>query len=391
MSHALVVGAGPAGLMAADVLATAGHHVTIADQMPSPGRKFLMAGKSGLNLTKAEPIGAFLDSFGHVPNAFQSALRAFGPDAIQEWAIGLGQPIFTGSTGRVFPKVMKASPLLRAWVARLDGLGVTLQRRWRWKGWEGDASIFDTPDGRRSFQADATVLAMGGASWARLGSDGAWAAQVSRTVPFQPANCGFAVPWSDHMTPFFGTPVKATALRAGALVSRGEWVITQHGIEGGGVYEVSAAVRETHALKIDLMPDVDVATVASRLSKTSKKHSRQRLLRQTLRLPPAKAALVNEFAKGLPTGDSEGFAHVVKGLLVKPLTPLPIDGAISTAGGLPFDDLTDDFMLRANPGVFAAGEMLDWEAPTGGYLITGCLASGRAAGQGAAAWLDRSN
>lgn len=391
MSHALVIGAGPAGLMAADVIAAAGHRVTIADQMPSPGRKFLMAGKSGLNLTKVEPIGAFIDAFGDVPNAFHDALRAFGPDAVQDWATGLGQPTFKGSTGRVFPKIMKASPLLRAWIARLDGLGVALQRRWRWVGWDGETSIFESPNGGENVEADVTVLAMGGASWARLGSDGGWAANLPQTVPFQPANCGFVMPWSEHMTPYFGTPIKATALRAGALISRGEWVITQNGIEGGGVYEVSAAVRETQTLTIDLMPDVDVATVASRVSKTSKKHSRQRLLRQTLRLPPVKAALFNEFAKGLTVTNPESFARAVKALQIKPLTPFPIDGAISTAGGLQFDALTENFMLRERPGVFAAGEMLDWEAPTGGYLITGCLASGRAAGHAAAAWLGRSN
>lgn len=391
MSHALVIGAGPAGLMAADVLATAGHQVTIADQMPSPGRKFLMAGKSGLNLTKAEPLEAFIDAFGPVPDAFRKAVQTFGPAAVQDWAIGLGQPIFTGSTGRVFPKVMKASPLLRTWMARLDRLGVTLHRRWRWDGWDGPAWAFETPEGRQSLQPDVTVLALGGQSWARLGSDGAWAKHFADIAPFQPANCGFKVPWTAHMAPFFGTPVKATALKAGNLMSRGEWVITRDGIEGGGVYEVSAAIRDTQSLEIDLMPDVALQTVAERIGRKGNKASRQNILRRTLRLPPVKETLFNEFARSLNVQSPDGFAQAVKALPIRTTGPLSLDGAISTAGGLRFDALTDAFMLRARPGVFAAGEMLDWEAPTGGYLITGCLATGRAAGLGAVEWLKRSN
>ena len=391
MSHALVIGAGPAGLMAADVMAAAGHQVTIADQMPSVGRKFLMAGKSGLNLTKAEPLDAFLNAFGDAPDFFKIAVSNFGPDHIQEWAQTLGQPVFTGSTGRVFPKSMKASPLLRAWMARLDRMAVTLHRRWRWAGWDGGAALFDTPDGPRRIKADATVLAMGGKSWARLGSDGAWAEQFAEVAPFEPANCGFKINWSDFMAPFFGTPVKATALRAGHHVSRGEWVITRNGIEGGGVYEVSASVRKTMALEIDLMPDVDLAAVIARLNDMPQKLSRQKLLRKVLKLSPVKEALFNEIAKGLDLSQVAPIAGAVKALPLHPVGPLPMDGAISTAGGLPFSALDPTFMLRAKPGVFAAGEMLDWEAPTGGYLITGCLASGHAAGVGATNWIARSN
>ncbi|MEL6640214.1 MAG: TIGR03862 family flavoprotein [Pseudomonadota bacterium] len=391
MSQSLVIGAGPAGLMAADILASAGHQVTIADQMPSVGRKFLMAGKSGLNLTKVEPMDAFLAAFGEVPQAFEAAVSSFGPREIQEWAEALGQEVFTGSTGRVFPKAMKASPLLRAWLARLDRLGVTLQRRWRWTGWAGDAAVFDTPTSTQHIKTNATVLALGGKSWARLGSDGLWAKNFPDITPFEPANCGFQVKWSDFMTPFFGTPMKATALRADDRVSRGEWVITRSGIEGGGVYEISAALRHTGRLEIDLLPDLNHETIIARLQDKAKTTSRQKLLRHVLRLSPAKMALFNELARDTPLTKPAEATTRLKALPLRPTGPFPIDGAISTAGGLPFAAIDQTFMLRARPGVFVAGEMLDWEAPTGGYLITGCLASGRAAGHAAANWIARSN
>lgn len=387
MTDALVIGAGPAGLMAADVIASAGHRVLVADQMPSFGRKFLMAGKSGLNLTKADPLEGFITTFGPVPDSFRAAVRAFGPDAVQDWALGLGQDVFTGSTGRVFPKVMKASPLLRAWLGRLDGLGVRFERRWRWDGWEGAALAFETATGRQTVTPKVTILALGGKSWARLGSDGAWACVLDDLAPFKPANCGFAIDWSRYMAPFFGTPVKATALRSGKAQSRGEWVITTDGIEGGGIYEIAAAIRDTGAVEIDLIPDVPLETIVARINQRKKKASRQTILRQVARLPPVKEALFNEFAKSVTPGQPEDFARALKALPVMGLQPLAMDGAISTAGGLRFGALTGDWMLRDRPGVFAAGEMLDWEAPTGGYLITGCLATGRAAGRGATAYL----
>ncbi len=390
MSHALVIGGGPAGLMAADVVSQAGHAVTVADQMPSVGRKFLMAGKSGLNLTKDEPTDLFLAAFGDIPQHAKDAIWEFDPAKVQSWARSLGQTVFTGSTGRVFPDVMKASPLLRAWLARLDNAGVTFQRRWHWTGWDGGKPVFATPDGKRVIEADAVILAVGGKSWPRLGSDGAWAEFLPDTAPFTPANCGFMVEWSSHMERYFGTPVKGTRLRAGELVSRGEWVITSRGMEGGGIYSVSAAVRDGANLHIDLLPDVDPPDLREKLAKRPAKYSRKEVLQKTLRLSPAKIALINEWGDLQDISDTAKVISSVKSLRAHHSGPLPMDGAISTAGGLRWAAIDDHFMLRAHPGVFAAGEMLDWEAPTGGYLITGCLAMGHAAGVGALGWLKKS-
>ena len=377
--RALVIGAGPAGLMAADVLAAAGLSVVVADQMPSPARKFLMAGKSGLNLTNVN--GPFEAAYGEVSPAFARALAAFGPDEVIQWATGLGQETFVGSTGRVFPVAMKASPLLRAWLGRLDGLGVTLRTRWRWDGWRDGRAVFDTPVGRREIDADVTVLAMGGASWRRLGTDGEWAAQMPGSVaPFQPANVGLRVDWSAHMARWHGEPLKGVAFCAGDLTSRGEAVITTRGLEGGGIYSVSSAVRDGAALTVDLLPDVPHAVVAERLAQQDPKPSLATRLRKALRLDGARAALLNEF--GRPFGAD--IARTVKALPVRHAGVLPMDEAISTAGGLRLDAL-DGFRLAGSARVYAAGEMLDWEAPTGGWLITGCLATGRAAARQALA------
>ncbi|MFX0543243.1 TIGR03862 family flavoprotein [Roseovarius sp. S4756] len=385
---ALVIGAGPAGLMAAEVLASAGHSVIVAEAKPSPARKFLMAGKSGLNLTKAEGTEAFLAAYGSGTGPLGDVLRAFGPEDVQDWARELGQPLFTGTTGRVFPEAMKASPLLRAWLARLDGLGVRIMRRWRWQGWDGDAVLMDTPEGMQRLAPRATVLACGGASWARLGSDGAWAAQLlDKVVPFQPANMGFAVDWSAHMERHMGHPVKGIALRAGNMTSRGEIVISHAGIEGGGIYEVSRTVREGAPLTLDLMPDLTLEEIRQRLSRKRSKESKANHLRKVLKWTPEKQALLMEFARPLP----DDLAPVIKALPVKHKGPLPMDQAISTAGGLRLDALDAGLMLRDRPGTFAAGEMLDWEAPTGGYLITACLATGRHAGQSAAAWIEQTS
>ena len=382
MTDALVIGAGPAGLMAARELARAGLRVTLAEAMPSVGRKFLMAGKSGLNLTKSEPFEKFLKAYGPRADALRPMLMAFGPDAVQDWARDHGQTLFTGSTGRVFPQVMKASPLLRSMLAELHTLGVEIRSRWRWTGWDGTAVLFDTPEGPQRLSPAVTVLACGGASWARLGSDGAWSAHLApdTLAPFRPANMGFLVAWSPHMAPQFGQPVKGVALHAGPARSRGECVISATGLEGGGLYEISAALRDGAPLTLDLLPDLSREQITARLTQTRPGDTLKNRLRKALRLDPVKCALVMEFARTTPD-----LPATLKALPIPLVGPRPMDEAISTAGGLSFAALDDGLMLRTRPGIFAAGEMLDWEAPTGGYLLTACLATGLWAGRHAAA------
>jgi len=379
VTDAVVIGAGPAGLMAAERMAQAGLSVLVADAMPSFGRKFLMAGKSGLNITKVDgDFGAQFDG------PMREIVGGFGPQAVMDWATGLGQPLFTGSTGRVFPTVMKASPLLRAWLTRLDGFGVERRARWRWTGWEDDRLQFATPDGAVAMTPKVAILALGGASWARLGSDGAWAAYLAQeTAPFAPANMGFAVDWSAHMAPHLGKPVKAVALHAGDQVSRGEFILSERGIEGGGIYMVSRAMREGAKLYVDLLPDWPIDRVRAALAKPRGKMSLSNHLRKVLRLDAPQRALLSEFGRPFP----DDLAPLIKALPIRHNGPRPMDEAISTAGGVRFDALTPDLMLKSRAGVFCAGEMLDWEAPTGGYLITGCLATGDKAGRAAAAYL----
>lgn len=402
--RALVIGAGPAGLMAAEALAAAGHPPLVVEAKPSPARKFLMAGKSGLNITRDEAPEAFAAAYD--ADWLAPILADFDPEAVKDWARGLGQPVFTGSSGRVFPVAMKGSPLLRAWLARLGAAGVQLRTRWRWTGFDGTGGLtFDTPEGTAVLRPGVTVLALGGASWARLGSDGAWvpwlrAAGVG-VAPWKPANMGLQVDWSPHMARHFGQPVKGAALRvdsrspgAGAPSSRagheegpqrpdecrGEFVVSSRGLEGGGIYAVSRAVREGADLWLDLRPDTPADALATRLAAMKPGDSTANRLRK-LGLSPVAAALVREWGHDLP------LVQALKALPVRHLGPRPLDEAISVAGGITRASLTDDLELRALPGLFACGEMLDWEAPTGGYLLTACLASGLHAGRAAAARL----
>ena len=376
---ALVIGAGPAGLMAAEELARAGHKVVVCDAKPSPARKFLMAGKSGLNLTKDEDRSSFIAAYRN--EWLRPMLAEFGPREMIIWARALGQEVFTGSTGRVFPRSMKASPLLRAWLLRLQGAGVGLRSRWRWAGFDGDALAFETPEGRQVLRPKVTVLALGGASWARLGSDGAWVPWLAekgvQIAPWQPANMGFAVAWTPHMAKHFGSAIKGAALLVGDQHERGEFILSAKGIEGGGVYAVSRALREGAALRVDLMADVTGEEIAARLGRMKPGETLANRLRK-LGLSPAAVALVMEFGRGLDP------ATAVKSLPFKLSGPRPLDEAISVAGGVMQSAVTEGLELKAIPGMFVCGEMLDWEAPTGGYLLTGVAATGRWAGRAAA-------
>ncbi|MGI3184695.1 TIGR03862 family flavoprotein [Nioella aestuarii] len=382
---AVVIGAGPAGLMAAEAMARSGRSVVVMEAKPSAGRKLLMAGKSGLNLTKDEPIDRFLEAYGEAADWLDPMLRAFGPDAVKDWAEGLEQPVFTGSSGRVFPKAMKASPLLRGLLGRI---GAQMRLRWRWTGFADNALSFDTPQGERRVQAAVTVLALGGGSWARLGSDAAWVPWLKEAgaeiAPIVPANMGFQVAWSPHMARWFGAPVKGCALSAGTRSVRAEFVISARGVEGGGIYALYRELREGAALVLDLFPNLSEDALADRLARPRGKASLTNQLRKALGLEGARMALVNELARPLPEG--EALALRLKGLELPLAGPRPLDEAISTGGGVTRAAVDDGLMLRAVPGIFVAGEMLDWEAPTGGYLLTGCLATGLWAGQHAGAW-----
>ncbi len=395
-----VIGAGPAGLMAAEVLRAAGCTVTVYERMPSAGRKLLMAGRGGLNLTHTEDLPHFLGRYRQARERLAPAIEDFPPSALRAWAEALGQPTFVGSSGRVFPIALKASPLLRAWLRRLDGMGVRFRFRSTWLGWNGAGSLlFQRPDKTiETAKPDATVLALGGASWPKLGSDGAWSAVLAghgvSIALLQPANCGFMVPWSElFRTRFAGQPLKSIALSFDGERVRGEAVITAYGIEGGAVYALAARVREAitgtgHAvLTIDLRPDLDAAALMSRLIKAGSRPSLSTTLRKAAGLSPVAAHLLREAAGPAVPREAAKLAALIKALPVRLLAPQPLARAISTAGGVTFDALDAQFMLRARPGVFVAGEMLDWEAPTGGYLLQACFATGRAAATGALAWV----
>ena len=393
-----VIGAGPAGLAAAELLAPQ-CRVTIYERMPSPGRKLLMAGRGGLNITHSEPLETFLRQYEAAEPWLRPAIEAFPPAALREWAEALGQPCFVGSSGRVFPRAMKASPLLRAWLARLDNLGVTLRTRCRFTGFDTEGVVrFETLDGQERIHPDATLLALGGASWARLGSDGAWSGPLAEagvpTVPFRPANCGFVVGWS---APFAerhaGTPLKSVALRFGERTARGDLIVTADGLEGGAMYPLAAALRDeiersgSAVLTLDLRPDMQTSELAARLARVRGRESLSNTLRKALALAPVAIGLLRETGDAPPPRDPAALAGLLKALPIVLTAPADMDRAISTAGGVARTGVDDRFMLHARPGSFVAGEMLDWEAPTGGYLLQASIATGRAAAQGLLAWL----
>ena len=398
-----IIGAGPAGLMAADVLSAAGVAVTIYDRMPSVGRKFLLAGRGGLNLTHSEALDLFLSRYGAARPRLEAAIRHFAPDALRAFSEQLGQPTFVGSSGRVFPKALKASPLLRAWLRALDARGVAFGLRHHWRGWnEAGALVFDSPAGSITSAPDATVLALGGMSWPRLGSDGAWVdvlrAQGIAIAPLKPANVGFEVAWTGRFrAEFAGQPLKNVALMFEGTTVRGEAVITRDGLEGGAVYALSAPLREAilrdgaALLKISLKPDLDRSALTARLERPRGKQSFSNFLRKTLGLSTVAIALLNEAAlltaAKLPLLSAAALADLINDLPVRLVGVRPVERAISTAGGIRFAELDDHLMLRRRPGVFVAGEMLDWEAPTGGYLLQACFATGAAAARGALEWL----
>jgi uncharacterized flavoprotein (TIGR03862 family) len=400
-----IIGAGPAGLMAAEVLAQAGLGVTVYDAMPSAGRKFLMAGRGGLNLTHSEALSAFLTRYGVAMGHLKPAIEALPPDNLREWSEALGQPTFVGSSGRVFPQAFKASPLLRAWLRRLDAMGVQFALRHRWTGWdENGRLLFQTPDGQRNVEVRATVLALGGASWPRLGSDGAWVKTLgSKGVtisPLRPANCGFTVAWSDIFRDRFeGHPLKGIALSFGPHTVRGEAVITRTGIEGGAIYTLSADLREAIAdkgqatLRVALRPDLEINDTIARLSMPRGKQSFSNWLRKAAHLSPVGIGLLQEaaIASGgtLPSLSPVALAERISALPIQLNGVAPIARAISTAGGISFSEIDADYMIRRLPGTFAAGEILDWEAPTGGYLLQASFATGAAAGRGVLKWLGR--
>ena len=394
-----IVGAGPAGLIAAEILGRAGLAVTVFDRMPSVGRKFLMAGRGGLNLTHSEPFDRFVTRYGPVADRLRPMLEAFSPADLTAWADGLGQPTFVGSSGRVFPRALKASPLLRAWMARLAGQGVRLRTRARWLGWDAAGALcFETPEGPLTVAPGATVLALGGASWPSLGSDGSWAPILAGAgvplAPFRPANSGFDLAWSQTFAArFAGAPLKAVALTHGARTVRGEIVVSRYGIEGGAVYALSASLREAveregaASLTVDLRPDMSAGQIAARLAKVRAGETLANGLRKALALPPVAVNLLREaFGPALPRAP-EALAAAVKAAPLRVTGVQGLERAISAAGGVAWGGVDEALQLKARPGVFVAGEMLDWEAPTGGYLLQASFATGARAAAGVLSFL----
>ncbi|WP_084572763.1 NAD(P)/FAD-dependent oxidoreductase [Methylocapsa aurea] len=401
--HIAVIGAGPAGLMAAEVLAQGGAAVSVYDRMPAPGRKFLLAGRGGLNLTHSEDFDALILRYGAAAPRLRRAIEAFSPNALRAWCEGLGQTTFVGTSGRVFPHCFKASPLLRAWLNRLGSMDVALHPRHHWSGWDDNGSlVFIGPEGRIRLTPDAVVLALGGASWPRLGSDGGWTGPVAKVgiavAPLRPGNCGFIVGWSEFFkSRFEGQPLKGIELSFGGQTVRGDAIITRTGIEGGAVYALSAPLREVieadgeARLHIALRPDLSESDLARRIEARDRKQSLSTFLRKAMKLAPAAIALLQEAAHASPellsSMTSARLAQFIKAAPIRLVGVAPIERAISTAGGIHFDELDANFMLARRPGVFAAGEMLDFDAPTGGYLLQASFATGAAAGRGALEWL----
>lgn len=398
-----VIGGGPAGLMAAQAAASSSAQVALFDAMPSVGRKFLLAGRGGMNITHAEGYQSFVTRYGRQSHRLRPALDQFGPQQVRDWVHGLGVDTFVGSSNRVFPTDMKAAPLLRAWLHRLRESGVQFHMRHRWTGWQDGQLAFDTPDGPSLLAFDAVILALGGGSWARLGSDGAWVpllqARGVGVEPLAPANCGFDVDWSEHFSSrHAGEPLTTVAITAmdldGLTIKRqGQFVITAGGVEGSLIYALSAALREQIArdgsttIWLDLAPDHSQERVFDEVTRPRGARSMSSHLQSRLGIKGVKSGLLRECVSALDFADPEKLARAIKLLPVTLKRPRPIDEAISSAGGVSFDGI-DGSMLRAMPGVFVAGEMLDWEAPTGGYLLTACLAGGKAAGEQAVAWLE---
>jgi uncharacterized flavoprotein (TIGR03862 family) len=393
-----IIGGGPAGLMAAEVLSQGDVRVDVYDSMPSLGRKFLMAGKSGLNLTHSEPYEKFITRYGDKRNQIETYLKNFTPDDLRAWAAELGVQTFVGTSGRVFPKEMKASPLLRAWLKRLQDGGVNFHTRHNWKGWQNDSLIFDSPEGEIKIRPDATVLALGGASWPKLGSRGEWTSWLEqagvKVEPFRPSNCGFLVNWSKHFSEkFHGHPIKSVVLSFEDFKLQGEFIVTKTGVEGSLIYAASSRLRDalqsmgSAALSLDLAPDSSREKLIAAMARPRGSRSITSHIERTTGLKGVKIGLLYEFVSKEGFANIETLADAVKALRIPLIATSPIEKAISSAGGINFEELDENLMLKKMRGVFCAGEMLDWEAPTGGYLLSACLATGRGAGKGALDWL----
>jgi uncharacterized flavoprotein (TIGR03862 family) len=393
-----IIGAGPAGLMAAEVLSNSGVKVDVYDAMPSVGRKFLMAGKSGLNLSHAEDFELLLSRYAERRVDLESMLRNFPPAALRAWVKGLGIDTFVGSSGRIFPTDMKAAPLLRAWLQRLRHSGVKFHVRHRWLGWDDARLRFATPNGEQLITADAVLLALGGGSWQQLGSTGAWVELLQQRgvdiAPLKPSNCGFDVGWTEYFAQkFAGEPLKSVQLSFNNFSQRGDCIVTETGLEGGVIYSASAGLRDaceaegSAVLYLDLMPDKTLAWLQKQLALPRGKDSLSNHLRKKIGISGVKAALLREVLTADDFNNPATLASAIKALPIRLVKPRPLNEAISSAGGVKFDALDENLMLRTLAGVFCAGEMLDWEAPTGGYLLTACFASGRAAADGILAWL----